>query len=252
MTESMEESMEESMAYERLYSRNILFWGEEKQRLLAASSVTICGLGGVGSYVAEALVRCGVGKLILIDGDCVEVSNINRQLQAAVSTIGMRKVEACARHIRDVFPDCQVVCRPNVICGENVGELLADSGYIVDAIDDLPAKVAIAVYANQQGIPLIAAMGAAKRLDILKLEIADLSKSHTCPLARRYRKELKNAGVSQGIPVVFSRETPLVARQVSSVLPSVTFVPGAMGLLIAAHVVKTLLADKEEANYGSV
>lgn len=226
-------------------ARSQLLLGDNAIDALKNSQVTVCGLGGVGSYVVEALARSGIGSLRLIDFDVVDISNINRQLCALRSTIGKIKAEVLSTRIKDINPDCKVDIIKAYIDTDNVAEVLPKCDYIVDAIDYIPGKIAIIRYALSNSIPVISAMGAAKRLYPEKLRLADISATHCCPLARIIRKELKTIGIENGLRVVFSEEKPIALNNNSSTrdgikqpLGSVSFVPGAMGLIIAGEIVR--------------
>lgn len=217
---------------------------------LAQSTVAICGLGGVGSYAAEALARAGVGNLILIDFDTVSVSNINRQLEALTETVGMAKTVAVQQRIVSINPEAEVDMRQEKLTPENIDRVVFSSSidFLVDAIDDVPAKISLLVQAGKRQIPVISVMGTGNKLHPERLEINDISKTEVCPLARKVRKALKEQGITKDIPVVYSRESP-VHKEVPSgetkdncrVPGSISFVPGAAGLIAAGFVVRSLL-----------
>ena len=187
--------------------------GDEGVRRLASARVLLIGLGGVGSFCAEALGRSGVGAMTIIDCDTIDPTNINRQLPALTDTIDREKTEVVADRLKRINPDLRLSARFIKITAENIDQTLDDPDekpdFIADAIDDIPAKVAIAIAAKRRGIELIASMGAGFRLDPSLLQISDISRTHTCPLAKRYRRALKDLGLSEGIPVVWSREKPI-------------------------------------------
>jgi tRNA A37 threonylcarbamoyladenosine dehydratase len=195
--------------------RSLLLVGDKAVESLGRAHVILFGLGGVGSFAAEALARSGVGKLSLVEYDEVSNSNRNRQLPALCSTIGLPKVDVVRSRLLDINPDISISCFPLRMTGENLVGILEAAGgapdFIADAIDDLPAKTSLIVAAKERGIPLISAMGAAFRLDPSKLEVGDISTTHTCPLARRLRRSLREAGISEGVPVVWSKEAPMKA-----------------------------------------
>ncbi len=232
-----------------LLERSAMLLGDRAMAQLQNATVCICGLGGVGSYVAEALARGGVGRLTLVDFDLVASSNINRQLCALTNTIGCSKVQVIADRIGQINPNCRVTARKSFLHAENADEILSKHQYLVDAIDDVPGKVAIIRFGKENRIPVISAMGAAKRLHPELLRLADIADTFCCPLARIMRRELKKHGISNGVPVVFSQEQPVEEKQASpkpeqlrakQPLGSVSFVPGAMGLIIAGKVIRDL------------
>lgn len=229
------------------FSRTAALLGEEALQTLAASSVAVFGLGGVGGYVAEALARAGVGALVLVDHDTVSLSNLNRQLLALTDTVGRLKVEVAAERIAKINPACKVTARPVFFLPETAGEFdFSDYSYVVDAIDTVSGKLAIVEAAVAAGAPVISAMGAGNKLDPSLFEVADIYKTSVDPLARVMRAECRRRGVP-GFKVVYSKEPPLSplsplsdgARR--SVPGSVSFVPGAVGLILAGEVVKDLV-----------
>ena len=233
------------------FLRNEMFWGPEGQARLAASHVILFGLGGVGSYTAECLARSGIGELTLVDSDTVSVSNINRQLEALTSTVGCPKAEAVAERVRDINPACIVHPVHGLYDAAHREEFFPDGcryDYIVDAIDLVSCKLDLAETARRLGIPLIMALGTGNKLDPTQLQIADISKTFGCPLARVMRKELRNRGI-QHQTVVFSPEEPAPTVQAEapppgrrSVPASNPWVPATAGLLLGSAVVRDLLS----------
>lgn len=221
--------------------RQISLIGEESTERLIASSVMVVGVGGVGSYVAEAVARCGVGKIVLVDHDTVSLSNINRQLVADTATVGLKKTAVMAERIRKINPFCITVEKDTFVTPENASELLESEkvDFVVDAIDNVSAKLAIIGHCRKNGIGVISSMGTGNKLDPSGFEICDVSKTSVCPLARVMRKELKDRGIT-GVDVLYSREEPAVRGQ--RVPASIAFVPSAAGLMIAGHVVRKLMA----------
>ncbi len=224
------------------YSRTALLLGADGVEKLKGSRVALFGVGGVGGYCAEALARAGVGELLLVDKDVVDESNINRQIVALHSTVGMPKAEVMARRIADIDPDCRVTARVCFYNAETAAEFdFSAYDYIVDAVDDVAAKVEIIVRARAADIPVISAMGAGNKLDPEKFEVADIAKTQACPLARTVRRKLRERGVETGVKTVFSRELPVRAGEV---VGSVSFVPSVMGLIMAGEVIKDLVCKK--------
>lgn len=218
--------------------------GITKLAKIKKARVAIIGLGGVGSYVVEALARSGIGALRIIDGDIVAASNINRQLPALVSTMGQKKTDVVAARTKDINPACLVekvekFYKPGDFAAFFSGEF----DFIVDAIDDVPAKVDIIFSCVQAGIPVISSMGTGNKLDPTQLSIADISATNTCPLARAVRKGLRQKGLNRGVQVVYSKETP--NKEANGSTPaSMVFVPASAGLLIASEIVRTLVKGR--------
>lgn len=232
------------------FSRTEMLIGSEGVATLAKSTVAVFGVGGVGSYVVEALARAGVGHLVLVDHDTVSLTNINRQLPALHSTIGQKKVDVMKRRIADINPACQVEALPCFYQAEVRDTLLKTSyDFVVDAIDSITAKVDLIASAKERAIPIVSSMGAGNKLDASRFTVTDISKTHTCPLAKTMRKLLKERGIYRGLPVVFSTEPPLTPRPAEpeeaglrrQVPGSIAFVPATAGLLIASTVVNQLL-----------
>lgn len=229
-------------------SRTELILGKENINKLANSKVAIFGIGGVGSYAVEGIARCGVGKFILVDGDVVEQSNLNRQLIALNSTIGMPKVEAAKQRILDINPDAEIDAR-HIYFDANSQFDFNGIDFIVDAIDSVTSKLLLIEKAKDYNIPIISSMGTGNKLDATQFKITDISKTKVCPLARVMRKELKARNISD-VPVIYSEEEPikteisldyLKASGKRQIPASVSFVPSVAGLLIAQYVIKTLV-----------
>lgn len=227
------------------FTRAAMLLGEDGIKTLREKTVMVFGLGGVGSFVAEALARGGVGKLILIDNDTVNITNINRQLIALHSTVGKQKTAVMAARIKDICPETVVETHEVFYLPETADTLLFDSvDYIVDAIDTVSGKIEIAVRAKAAGVPLISCMGTGNKLDPSRLTVTDIYKTDTCPLAKVMRRELKARGIEK-LKVVYSTEpaikVPAPADGSRPTPGSVSFVPPAAGLLAAGEVIKDLL-----------
>ena len=229
-------------------SRTAMLLGEQAVQKLSQARVAIFGVGGVGGYVAEALARAGVGAIDLIDSDTVSLSNLNRQIIALHSTVGRLKVEVMAERILDINPDCRVRAIPMFYLPEHAQEFdFAAYDYIADAIDTVSAKLDLAVRAHLANTPIIAAMGAGNKLDPSAFQVADLAKTSVCPLARVMRIELRKRGIHH-MKVVYSKEEPHTPKgEQSPDVPgrrttpgSVSFVPGAAGLVMAGEIIKDL------------
>ena len=218
------------------FARTELLYGSKTLAAFARSRVAVIGIGGVGSYAAEALARSGIGSLLLVDSDTIDLSNLNRQLWALSSTVGLFKVHAAAQRLADINPDLIIDAQPVRFCSDSAESLLAPPlDFVVDAIDSVPDKIALIRYCVINGIPLISCLGAARRTDPTRIRYGDLFTPNGCPLARKLRKALNREGLAGPLPVVFSEES---ARPVSpgSALPSCCAVPAAAGMAAAAYV----------------
>ena len=230
------------------YSRSINLLREEGFSRLRAARVAVFGVGGVGGYVCEALVRSGLRRIDIFDNDDVSLTNLNRQIIALHSTLGQDKVTVMAARLRDIDPEVEVGCYRMFYLPENAEEIdLTQYDYVVDAVDTVAAKIELAMRCERLNVPLISAMGAGNKLDPSKLQIADISKTSVCPLARAMRTTLRKRGVKR-LTVAYSTEEPVRPAVVTEadagrrkdVPASMAFVPAAMGLLIASHVVRQL------------
>lgn len=233
------------------FSRTELLIGTEAEARVRDASVMVFGVGGVGSHCIEALARCGVGKLTLIDNDRVSLTNINRQSIAYHSTVGRYKTEVMRERIRDICPDICVDTYEMFVLPDNIDALFGQTGkpdYIIDAIDTVSAKIALVELAQREHIPIISSMGTGNKLHPELFRIADLAETRVCPLCRVMRKELKNRGIIH-LKVLYSEEKPVDtggrttgedtgARR--SVPGSISFVPPVAGLIIAGEVIRTL------------
>ena len=228
------------------FLRTAMLLGDDGIKKLNQSTVAVFGLGGVGGYTVEALARAGVGHLVLTDSDTISVSNINRQLIALHSTVGMKKTEAFKERIKDINPDCKVTIHDCFYLPETAGEFdFSLYDYVVDAVDTVTAKLDIIMKSKDAGVQIISSMGAGNKLDPSLLRISDIYKTSVCPLAKVMRYELKKRGVKE-LKVVYSTETPIkpmfeVKTEGKRQTPgSVSFVPSVAGLLISSEVIKDL------------
>lgn len=225
------------------FERQNLLLGPEALKRLQASRVAVFGLGGVGGHAAEALVRCGVGAVALVDKDTYEVSNLNRQLFATEETVGMPKVEAAAQRLRLINPEVELETYHLSYTPDTAGQLdFTRYDYILDAIDMMTGKLAIIERAYRGGVPIISAMGAGNKLDPTAFRVADIYETSVCPLARVMRRELKKRGVER-LKVVYSQEPPipvLAGEEQKPVPGSVAFVPPVAGLIMAGEAIKDL------------
>ena len=230
------------------FSRTALLLGDEALARLKKARIAVFGVGGVGGYAVEALARSGVGALDLIDNDTVAQSNINRQIIALNSTVGQYKADAAAKRVLDINPECDVRAVKVFYMPETADEFdFTRYDYIIDAIDTVTGKLALARQAQDAGTPIISCMGAGNKLDPTAFEVADIYDTSICPLARIMRKECRARGIKR-LKVVYSKEMP--ARQVKKIEEqtvrrdtpgSVSFVPSVAGLIIAGEVIKDLI-----------
>lgn len=246
------------------FSRSELLLGKSALTKLENSKIAVFGIGGVGSYAVEGLARAGVRRFVLVDDDCICLTNINRQIHATVKTVGRPKVEVMKERILEINPKAEVETHQRFYMPNNTEELIkSDYDYLIDAVDTVTAKIALVINAQNTGIPVISCMGAGNKLDPTQFEVSDIYSTSVCPLARVMRKELKQRGVS-ALKVVYSKEMPIepidteessckkncicpkdttrnctTRRQIPG---SISFVPSVAGLIIAAEVVKDLVS----------
>ena len=220
--------------------------GKASIATLSRSRVAVFGAGGVGSYVIEALARSGVGAIDIIDNDTVSESNLNRQIIALHSTIGLHKIEVAKSRVLDINPDCVVTTFETFVLPENIDTFdFKAYDYIVDAIDTVSGKIAIIEKATNEGIPVISSMGTGNKLDPTKFQIADITRTSVCPLARVMRYEMKKRGIKK-LKVLFSTEEPIKPEaekdERGKVPPgSISFVPSVAGLIIGGEVIRDLI-----------
>lgn len=246
------------------FSRTELLIGEEGLDKLARSTVAVFGIGGVGSYAVEALARAGVGHLVLIDYDDICLTNVNRQLHALQQTVGAPKTVQMQARVQDINPDCVVEALRECYTDDKREQLIRDDySYIVDAIDMISAKVDLICTAMERHIPIVSSMGAGNKMDPTRFRVADISQTHTDPMAKAVRKQLKELDITTGLKVVFSDEPPLTPRKLAAdcrtdcictnpegreicakrrqIPGSISFVPSVAGLIMAGAVVNDLL-----------
>jgi len=237
-----------------IFSRTSLLLGDDSFAGLATAHVLLVGVGGVGSFAAEALVRAGIGRLTLVDGDVVQASNINRQLHALTTTIGLPKVTVMAERLQQINPSLHVSPRQQVVAPEDIPQLLAEPyDLVLDAIDSFDAKLALINGCVERGLPVIASMGAAGKLDPARVRCADLAESQGCRLARKLRKLLRREGITEGVRVIYSdegfashgfgeKEPEGDARRP---MGSISYLPAMFGLQMAAEAVRLLVKKNE-------
>lgn len=240
------------------FSRSELILGKSATSVLAKKRVAVFGLGGVGGYVAEALARAGVGMIDIVDSDTVNLTNINRQIIALHSTVGMLKTQAMEQRIKDINPNCKVTKHDVFYLPENRDTFdFKVYDYVVDAVDTVSAKIDIAVRCSEENIPLISSMGTGNKLDPAAFRVSDIFETRVCPLARVMRSELKKRNVNS-LKAVWSEETPKEhdvealseymadeGASLRSVPGSVSFVPPVAGLIAASEVIKDMLTEKD-------
>lgn len=230
------------------FSRTELLLGAEAMERLAAARAAVFGVGGVGGYTVEALVRSGIGAIDIIDSDTVSVSNLNRQIIALRSTVGQYKVDVFEERIGQINPDCTVRKYRTFFMPDTAGEFdFSQYDYVVDAIDTVTGKIELAVRCSECGTPIISSMGAGNKLNPAMLEVADIYETSVCPLARVMRYELRRRGIP-ALKVVYSKEKPLTPQGEKGggkIVPgSTAFVPSAAGLIAASEVIKGLISQK--------
>ncbi len=232
------------------FSRTQLLFGKEAMQKLADARVIVFGIGGVGGYAVEALVRSGIGAIDLVDNDTVCLSNLNRQIIATHRSIGAYKVDAAKERIQDIAPECQVQAYRTLYMPETSGQFdFAQYDYVVDAIDTVTGKIELVEQANRCGTPIISSMGAGNKIEPTAFEVADIYQTSVCPLAKVMRHELKKRGIPK-LKVVYSKEKPIVPMVEKDASPEETrrrqvpgsnaFVPSAVGLIIAGEIIKDL------------
>lgn len=231
------------------FSRTELLIGKENLEKLKNSKVAIFGIGGVGSFVLEALARAGIGNFILVDKDNVDLSNLNRQIIATRKTVGKPKVEVAKERILEINPNADVEIYKEFFMPETEGILDSTISYVVDAIDTVTAKIELVKRAQELNIPIISSMGTGNKLDPTKFEVSDIYKTSVCPLAKVMRKELKARKIKK-LKVVYSKELPIkVARNeevIKQIPGSISFVPSVAGLIVAGEVIKDIISYKAE------
>lgn len=230
-----------------IFSRTEMLIGADALDKLSRSRVAVFGIGGVGGYVVESLVRAGIGAIDLIDNDTVSESNINRQIIALYSTVGQLKTEVMRQRILDINSQVEVNCINKFVLPDNIDEFdFSGYDYVVDAIDTVSGKLAIIEKAYREGVPVISSMGTGNKLDPTRFEVTDINKTSVCPLARVMRYELKKRGVKK-LKVLYSKEEPIKPTdtrndvKAKAVPGSISFVPSVAGLIIGSEVIKDLI-----------
>lgn len=223
------------------FSRTELLIGKDGVNKLQRAKVAIFGIGGVGSYVAEGLARAGIGHLVLVDYDVVDITNINRQIEATHSSLGKYKVDVMKNRILDINPNAIVeTYKPDEIEGGETNIIDNSYTYIVDAIDTMTSKLKLIEKANKENVRIISGTGAGNKLEPEMFEVADIYETSVCPVCKILRKELKARGI-QKLKVVYSKEKPIKHEETGNILGSISFVPSVAGLIIAGEVVKDII-----------
>lgn len=231
------------------FARTALLIGTDGLDILFRATVAIFGLGGVGSFAAEALARAGIGKLVLVDPDKIERSNINRQLHATQDTVGYAKALALKERLGSIVPWSELETKVQRYGPETASELVSPGyDYVLDAMDEVSAKVHLIIKCQQLGIPIISSMGAANRLDAANFKVMDIFDTAGCPLARRVRQQLRRFNISSKIKAVCSPDKPAYKNGGSGQRGSISFVPSVVGLLMAGECVRDLLSKEGKAN----
>ena len=226
------------MDLEKIYHRTELVLGKQVIKKIKESKVCICGIGGVGSYVLEALARTGIGEITVIDKDDVDITNVNRQIIATVDNVGKSKVDEAVKRINSINPTIHINGIKEYIDESNIDKLITkDLDYVIDAIDSVDSKIAIIKRCKEIGVKVISCMGTANKIDPLKLTVTDIAKTEMCPLAKVVRKKLKEMNITK-VKVVYSTEPAIKNNE--GVLGSVSYVPSVAGLLIASEVIKDI------------
>ena len=236
------------------FSRTSLLLGEEAMEKLKKAKIIIFGIGGVGSYTAEAVARSGIGNITLVDNDEVSLTNINRQIIALHSTVGEKKTEVMQKRIEDINPNATVCSVTEFYSADTADKFdLSEYDYIVDAIDTVSSKLLLIEKAKEAGTPIISCMGAGNKLDPTRFEVTDVFKTSVCPLAKVMRRELKARGIKK-LKVVYSQEMPISpkgdTKEVSTkrqIPGSIAFVPSVAGLIIAGEVIKDIVNKNTES-----
>ncbi len=237
---------------QEMFSRTELLLGKDAMQILKNSHIAIFGVGGVGGYALEALVRSGVGAIDIIDNDTVSVSNLNRQIIATSDTIGLSKVDVAKERAQSINPDIQVSAF-NLFYSPETESLFDFSkyDYVIDAIDTVTGKISLVTRCQDANVPIISSMGAGNKLDPCAFEVTDIYKTSVCPLAKVMRKELKDRGIKK-LKVVYSKEIPIKPKNTTGeevpgkrhIPGSISFVPSVVGLIIAGEVIKDLIKKK--------
>lgn len=224
---------------ENWLNRTELLIGKYNMEKIKKAYITVFGCGGVGSYVVEGLVRAGIENITIVDKDVIDITNINRQLMADTTVIGLAKVDVERDRLLKINPNLNITISKDFVNKSNVHKFInTNTNYIIDAIDTVSSKLDLIEFASKNNIPIISCMGTGNKLNATKFEITDISKTSVCPLAKVVRKELRSRGINK-LKVLYSKESPI--KNDSAVTASISFVPSVAGLLISGEVIKDLI-----------
>ena len=228
-------------------SRFELLIGKENLEKIKNQTILIIGLGGVGSYTIESLVRSGINNLIIVDKDTIDITNLNRQLMTDIENVGLKKVDVIESRMKKINPNINIIKYDLYVDLDNINKLFENSiDYVIDSCDDLKVKKELVRICSKKNIKLISSMGTGNKMDPSKLEIIDIRKTSVDPLARNIRKMIKDEKIKKKIPVVCSTEQPI--KNDSNIIGSNSFVPSTAGLLIASYVIRDIIGDLNENN----
>lgn len=226
-----------------IFTRTEVAIGKDNLEKLKKSKVLIFGIGGVGSFSAESLARVGIGEISIVDFDVIDITNVNRQIHATTINIGKNKVDEMGYRMSIINPEIKINKFKEKVSNENISTFnIKDYDYVIDAIDDVPAKLAIIKYAYENRVKIISSMGAGRKMDPTRFKVADISKTNTCPLAKVIRVNLRKLGIKKGVKTVFSSEVP--SNKSSQLVGSLSFVPSVVGLIISSVIVRDLINSK--------
>ncbi|BDU49555.1 tRNA threonylcarbamoyladenosine dehydratase [Haliovirga abyssi] len=223
-----------------IFTRTETAIGKDNLNKLKKSRIIIFGVGGVGSFSAESLARVGIGEITIVDFDTIDITNVNRQIEATTLNIGKNKVDEMAYRMSIINPELKINILKEKVSTKNISSFnIKNYDYVIDAIDDVPAKIAIIKHAYENRVKIISSMGAGRKIDPTRFKVADISKTNTCPLAKTIRLNLRKIGINKGVKTVFSDEIP--KNRSSQLIGSLSFVPSVVGLIISSVVVRELI-----------
>lgn len=231
---------------QKQFTRTEILLGTEQITNLKNKHVLIAGVGGVGGYALEAVLRAGVGKITIIDNDVVDITNINRQLISTLDVVGQAKTEVYYQRAQLINPECNIIAKQIFIDENNIPELLSDKpDFIIDCIDTMNSKVALLEYAIKNKFKIVSSMGAGNRIDVSKAKLADISQTSVCALAKTIRLRLRKCGIKKGLTVVFSDELPYNKPQVQEIgrpiNGTISYLPALFGIMLSGYVIKKLI-----------
>ena len=229
---------------EKLNARTELLLGKENLEKLLRAKIIVYGIGGVGSFVVEGLIRAGIENIVLVDNDVISPSNLNRQIHATIENIGKRKIDCMKERILSINPNVKIeTYMPQDIEGGEETLINNAIDYVIDAVDTVTTKLKLIIRAKEQNIPIISCMGTGNKLDPTQFRIEDIYKTSVCPLAKVMRKELKKRGI-KNLKVLYSKEEPIKHEEQSRIPASISYVPSVAGMIIAGEVIKDIIEGK--------